>query len=77
MAVHHPWRRKTNNIVESPFDTVLLRTNAALGFKRVDKATAMIWRLLRVAEKALRHLKGSDLLQESTMVSALLMASEL
>ncbi len=24
----------------------------------------MIWRLLRVAEKAWRHLKGSDLLQE-------------
>ena len=24
----------------------------------------MIWKLLRVAEKAWRHLKGSDLLQE-------------
>ena len=55
---------RTTNIVESPFDMVRLRTNAARRFKRVENATAMIWRLLRVAEKAWRHLKGSDLLQE-------------
>ena len=55
---------KTTNIVESPFDAVRLRTNAARRFKRVENATAMIWKLLRVAEKTWRHLKGSDLLQE-------------
>ena len=55
---------RTTNIVESPFDAVRLRTNAARRFKRVENATAMIWKLLRVAEKAWRHLKGSDLLQE-------------
>ena len=55
---------RTTNIVESPFDMVRLRTNAARRFKRVENATAMIWKLLRVAEKAWRHLKGSDLLQE-------------
>ena len=55
---------RTTNIVESPFDAVRLRTNAARRFKRVDNATAMIWKLLRVAEKTWRHLKGSDLLQE-------------
>ena len=55
---------RTSNIVESPFDAVRLRTNAARRYKRVDNATAMIWKLLRVAEKAWRHLKGSDLLQE-------------
>ena len=55
---------RTTNIVESPFDMVRLRTNAARRFKRVENATAMIWRLLLVAEKAWRHLKGSELLQE-------------
>ena len=55
---------RTTNIVESPFDMVRLRTNAARRFKRVENATAMIWKLLRVAEKAWRHLKGSELLQE-------------
>ena len=55
---------RTTNIVESPFDMVRLRTNAARRFKRVENATAMIWKLLRVAEKAWRHLKGSELLKE-------------
>ena len=55
---------RTTNIVESPFDMVRLRTNAARRFKRVENATAMIWKLLRVAEKTWRHLKGSELLQE-------------
>ena len=55
---------RTTNIVDSPFDMVRLRTNAARRFKRVENATAMIWKLLRVAEKTWRHLKGSELLQE-------------
>ena len=49
---------------QGPFDMVRLRTSAARRFKRVENATAMIWKLLRVAEKAWRHLKGSALLQE-------------
>ena len=48
---------RTTNIVESPFDMVRLRTNAARRFKRVENATAMIWKLLRVAEKTLATLK--------------------
>ncbi len=55
---------RTTNIIESPFDMVRLRTNAARRYKRVENATSMIWKLLRVAEKAWRHLKGSELLQE-------------
>ena len=55
---------RTTNIVQAPFDMVRLRTNAARRFKRVENATAMIWKLLRVAERAWRHLKGSELLQE-------------
>jgi putative transposase len=55
---------RTTNIVESPFDMVRLRTNAARRYKRVENATAMIWKLMRVAEKAWRHLKGSEFLPE-------------
>ena len=39
-------------------------TNAAKRYKRVSNATAMIWKLLRVAEKSFRRLKGHDLLPE-------------
>jgi transposase-like protein len=53
---------RTTNIVESPFSAVRLRTNAAKRFKKVDNATAMIWKLLRVAEKNFRALKGYCLL---------------
>jgi len=51
---------RTTNIVESPFDMVRLRTNAARRFKRVDNASTMIWKLLMIAEKAWRCLKGAE-----------------
>jgi len=60
---HWPHLR-TTNIVESPFAAVRLRTDAAKRYKRVPNATAMIWKLLRVAEKSFRKLKGSELLPE-------------
>ena len=53
---------RTTNIVESPFSAVRLRTNAAKRFKKVQNATAMIWKLLQVAEKSFRTLKGYWLL---------------
>jgi putative transposase len=49
---------RTTNVVESPFGTVRLRTDAAKRFKKVQNATAMIWKLLQVAEKSFRTLKG-------------------
>ena len=53
------WRHpRTTNIVESPFASVRLRTTAAKRFKRVDNATALIWRLLLVAEKRFRKLNA-------------------
>lgn len=55
---------RTTNVVESPFGAVRLRTDAAKRFKRVDNATAMIWKLLRVAEKNFRTLKGYWLLSD-------------
>lgn len=55
---------RTTNVVESPFSTVRLRTDAAKRFKKVESATAMIWKLLQVAEKSFRTLKGYWLLPE-------------
>lgn len=60
---HWPHLR-TSNVVESPFAAIRLRTDAAKRFKSVSNATAMIWKLLRVAEKSFRRLKGHDLLPE-------------
>lgn len=55
---------RTTNIVESPFSSVRLRTDAAKRFKKVPNATAMIWKLLQVAQKSFRTLKGFWLLSE-------------
>ena len=55
---------RTTNVVESPFSSVRLRTDAARRFKKVQNATAMIWKLLQVAEKSFRALKGFWLLQD-------------
>ena len=55
---------RTTNAVESPFSTTRLRTDAARRFKKVDNAQAMIWKLLRVAEKRFKTLKGCSLLPD-------------
>ena len=60
----HCTHLRTTNVVESPFGSVRLRTDAAKRFKKVQKATAMIWKLLQVAEKSFRTLKGHWLLQD-------------
>jgi transposase-like protein len=57
------WRHlRTTNVVESPFATVRLRTTAAKRFKQVDSATAMIWKVLQVAETTFRRLNAPELL---------------
>jgi transposase-like protein len=53
---------RTTNIVESPFASVRLRTTAAKRYKRVENASALIWKLLRVAEKTFRRLNAPHLL---------------
>ncbi len=55
---------RTTNPVESPFAAVRLRTNAGKRYKRVQGATALIWRLLMVAEKRFRKLNAYELLQD-------------
>ena len=59
------WKHlRTTNVVESPFASVRLRTSAAKRFKRVDSATALIWKLLTVAEKRFRRLDAPHLLKD-------------
>lgn len=55
---------RTTNVVESPFSSIRLRTDAAKRFKKVENATAMIWKLLGVAQKNFRTLKGYWLLPD-------------
>ena len=56
------WKHlRTTNPVESPFASVRLRTNAGKRYKRVQGATALIWRLLR-AETRFRKLNAPELL---------------
>jgi putative transposase len=51
------WRHlRTSNPVESPFAAVRLRTAAAKRFKKVENATAVIWKTLLLAEKTFRRL---------------------
>lgn len=57
------WRHlRTSNPVESPFASVRLRTNAGKRYKKVANATALIWRLLMVAERTFRRLDHPELL---------------
>jgi len=59
------WKHlRTTNIVESPFAVVRLRTDAAKRFKKVENATAMIWKLLMVAESNFRLLDGPNRLRD-------------
>lgn len=55
---------RTTNVVESPFSSVRLRTDAAKRFKKIQNATAMIWKLLQVAQNNFRTLKGYWLLSD-------------
>jgi len=54
---------RTTNVVESPFGSVRLRTDAVKRFKKVQNATAMIWKLLQGAQKSFRSVEGFWLLQ--------------
>lgn len=59
------WKHlRTSNVVESPFASVRLRTEAAKRYKRVDNATAVICKTLLIAEKNFRRLDHPELLAE-------------
>jgi len=59
------WKHlRTTNPVESPFAAVRLRTSAGKRYKKVANATALIWRVLLVAEQSFRRLDHPELLAE-------------
>lgn len=59
------WKHlRTSNVVESPFASLRLRSDAAKRFKVVANATMLIWKVLRVAESRWRRLDAPDLLKD-------------
>ena len=55
---------RTTNPVESPFAALRLRTDAAKRYKRVDRAIAVIWKMLMLAEQRFRRLKAPELIED-------------
>ena len=59
------WRHlRTTNPMESPFAALRLRTDAAKRYRRVDRAIAVIWKMLMVAERRFRRLKAPELMMD-------------
>jgi len=59
------WKHlRTTNPVESPFAAVRLRTAAGKRYRKVANATALIWRVLLVAERSFRRFDHPELLAE-------------
>ena len=49
--------------MESPFASLRLRTDAAKRYKRVDRAIAVIWKMLMVVEQRFRRLNAPELMK--------------
>jgi len=59
------WRHlRTTNVVESPFAGLRLRTDAAKRYKKVENATAVIWKMLQLAEQRFHRLDTPEKLME-------------
>lgn len=59
------WKHlRTSNAVESPFSRVRLRTDASRRYKKVENATALIWKTIMISEKRFQKLNGAELLKE-------------
>jgi transposase-like protein len=57
------WKHlRTTNPVESPFAAVRLRTTAAKRYKKVENATAVIWKTLLIAEQRFRKVDAPELM---------------
>jgi len=58
------WKHlRTTNIVESPFAALRLRTDAAKRYRKVGNATAVIWKMLMLAERRFRRLDAPEKLE--------------
>jgi transposase-like protein len=59
------WKHlRTTNPVESPFAALRLRTDAAKRYKKVSSATAVIWKMLLVAEQRFRKLDAPEKMKQ-------------
>jgi len=59
------WRHlRTTNVVESPFAGLRLRTDAAKRYKKVENATAVIWKMLLLAEQRFHRLDAPEKLTQ-------------
>jgi transposase-like protein len=59
------WRHlRTTNVVESPFAGLRLRTGAAKRYKKVENATAIIWKMLMLAEQRFHRLDAPEKLMQ-------------
>jgi transposase-like protein len=55
------WKHlRTTNVVESPFAALRLRTDAAKRYRKVENATAVIWKMLMLAERRFRRLDAPE-----------------
>jgi putative transposase len=55
---------RTTNPIESPFSRVRLRTDASRRYKKVENATALIWKTMMISESRFRRLNAPELLAE-------------
>ena len=59
------WKHlRTTNVVESPFAALRLRTDAAKRFKKVENATAVIFKMMLLAEGRFRRLNAPERMQQ-------------
>jgi hypothetical protein len=54
---------RTSNVIEPPIAALRLRTGAARRFKKIEHATAVIFKLLPIAAKTFRELNAPELMQ--------------
>ena len=55
------WKHlRTTNVVESLFAALRLRTDAAKRYRKVENATAVIWKMLMLAEQRFRRLDAPE-----------------
>jgi transposase-like protein len=59
------WKHlRTTNVIESPFAALRLRTDAAKRYKKIENATAVIWKMLLLAEQRFRRLDAPEKLTQ-------------
>jgi transposase-like protein len=59
------WKHlRTTNVVESPFAALRIRTDAAKRYRKVENATAVIWKMLMLAERRFRRLDAPEKLMQ-------------